>query len=97
MKKFTRRERIIFNQGKQCGYTEGYAQGLHDGNPFITLAESFAKCVATLGEMITDPEFIEYAKEAAKEAEAEKLEQLGENTQDDELREEDQNMRLFET
>lgn len=97
MKKFTRRERIIFNQGKQCGYTEGYVQGLHDGNPFITLAESVGKVVTTLGEIITDPMFIEYAKEAAKEVETEKLELLEENTQDDELREEPQNMRLFET
>ena len=62
MKKFTRRERKIYKQGKAAGYIEGYAKGLHDGNPFIALGEAAAKVVASLGEMITDPEFVEYAK-----------------------------------
>ena len=58
MKEYNRREHEIYIQGKAAGYIEGYAKGLHDGNPFIALG----KVVASLGEIITDPNFIEFAK-----------------------------------
>ena len=34
MKKYNRRERRIYKEGKNAGYYEGYRQGLEDGNPF---------------------------------------------------------------
>ena len=34
MKKYNRRDRRIYREGKAAGYTEGYRQGLEDGNPF---------------------------------------------------------------
>lgn len=44
----SRKHRKIYKQGKQEGYLEGYAQGLHDGNPFVMFAESFAKVTDNL-------------------------------------------------
>ena len=66
MKK-SRRERKIFNEGKEIGYlrgyAEGYAKGLHDGNPLIAVAEACADIVKTMSDQLSDPEFIAYLKE----------------------------------
>lgn len=46
----TRKHRKIYKQGKRDGYIEGYAKGLHDGNPFGTFCESLSKVVDHLSE-----------------------------------------------
>lgn len=63
MKKFTRRERKIYKAGKTAGYMDGYAKGLHDGNPFNNLVDSLAAIGRTLGEAMKDPEIIQAIKE----------------------------------
>ena len=67
MKKYSRRERKIASIAKQEGYLKGYQQGLHDGNPFILLAESVTKAVSAMADTLTDPAFIEACKEAQEE------------------------------
>lgn len=60
----TRRYRSAYKAGKAAGYAEGYKQGLHDGNPFIKIAEAAHEMAKTITDRITDPEFIEACKEA---------------------------------
>lgn len=67
MKKYSRRERKIASIAKQEGYLIGYQQGLHDGNPFILLAESVTKAISAMADTLTDPAFIEACKEAQEE------------------------------
>ena len=67
MKKYSRRERKIASIAKQEGYMEGYQQGLHDGNPFILMAETLSKAISSMADTITDPAFIEACKEAQEE------------------------------
>lgn len=59
----TRRYRSAYKAGKAAGYAEGYKQGLHDGNPFIKIAEAAHEMVKTISDRMTDPEFIEACKE----------------------------------
>ena len=66
MKK-SRRERRAYNEGKEQGYKEGYEKGLHDGNPFIAIAEAAAKVANTLNDCLNDPAFFEACVEAQKE------------------------------
>ena len=68
--KMSRRERKILNEGKKIGYAVGYAEGLHDGNPFIAIGEAIADCVNYLGDFITKPEMIEYLKEEKEKRDA---------------------------
>ena len=58
MRKLSRNERKIFNEGKRAGYNEGYIQGLHDGNPFNIIAEKVNKVAADIRKTINnmDPE-----------------------------------------
>ena len=67
MKKYSRRERKIASIAKQEGYLKGYQQGLHDGNPFILLAESVTKAFSVMADTLTDPAFIEACKEVQEE------------------------------
>lgn len=67
MKKYSRRERKIASIAKQEGYMKGYQQGLHDGNPFILMAETLSKAVSAMADTLTDPAFIEACKEAQQE------------------------------
>lgn len=67
-KRRTRRERKIYNEGKAAGYVDGYAQGLHDGNPFNALIEGLNKMVKTVSETVNSPEFIQMVKEAKEAA-----------------------------
>ena len=60
----TRRYRSAYKAGKAAGYTEGYMKGLHDGNPFIKIAEAASEMAKTIIDRITDSEFIEACKEA---------------------------------
>ena len=53
--KMSRAERKAFNYGKKVGYLEGYAKGVHDGNPFNRILETVQEMVKTL----TKPEIIE--------------------------------------
>ena len=62
MKK-SRRDRKMFNEGKQVGYTEGYKQGLHDGNPFIALSEACVKMAETFRQTLTDPKVMQMIEE----------------------------------
>lgn len=64
MKKYSRRERKIASIAKQEGYLKGYQQGLHDGNPFIIMAETLSRAVSAIADSLTDPAFIEACKEA---------------------------------
>lgn len=66
----TRRQRKALNETKRAGYNagyvEGYKKGLHDGNPFITLAESLSNVLNTLADQMNDPEFVKMCIEAKR-------------------------------
>lgn len=78
----SRRERRAYNEGKEQGYKEGYEKGLHDGNPFIAIAEAAAKVANTINDLLNDPDFIEACVEAQKENDA--LEIVKEDEDEDE-------------
>jgi flagellar biosynthesis/type III secretory pathway protein FliH len=59
--KMSRRERRIFNEGKEAGYKDGYIKGLHDGNPFILAIEAIADVV---NQIKSDPELLKAVLEA---------------------------------
>ena len=61
--KMSRRERRIFNLGKKAGYSEGYAKGYYDGNPFNCLFDAVKTLTVSLNEKLKDPAFIEWLKE----------------------------------
>lgn len=63
----SRRERRAYNEGKSAGYLEGYSQGLHDGNPFIALAEALSSALRCVAELANDPEIQKAIKEAAEQ------------------------------
>lgn len=65
--KRARRERRAYNEGKAQGYREGYEQGLHDGNPFIAIAEAAARVANTISDLMKDPAFVEACVEAQRE------------------------------
>ena len=67
MSKMSKRERKIYNLGKQAGYYEGYSKGLYDGNPFNAIMESIHK----LCTMFEDTELQRALLEASQEAEHE--------------------------
>lgn len=58
--KMSRAKRKAFNLGKLAGYSEGYAKGLYDGNPFNRILDT----AKSLIEKMTNPEIIEAIKEA---------------------------------
>lgn len=65
--KRSRRERRAYNEGKSAGYLEGYSQGLHDGNPFITLVEAVSSIAQSVTELTkNNPEIQKALKEAAE-------------------------------
>ena len=49
---FSRRNRKIYNLGKRDGYALGYAQGLHDGNPFNSMIEALSNFAKSLNEAV---------------------------------------------
>lgn len=65
-----RRQRKAINEAKRAGYNAGYAEGykkgLHDGNPFITLAESLSKVLNTVADQMNDSEFVKMCIEAKR-------------------------------
>ena len=63
--KMSRRERRIFNEGKAAGYKDGYTKGLHDGNPFILMAEAFEGIV---NQITSNPDITRILSEAALNA-----------------------------
>lgn len=75
MKHYTRKERRIRRGGYDEGYIAGYKEGLHDGNPFIAIAEAATKAVNALTESFADSDFQEacrkYLEEKGKEEEKE--------------------------
>lgn len=65
MAKMSRRDRKMFNMGKRMGHLEGYAQGLHDGNPFIIIGETVATMANNISKMVIEnPEIFKQLKEA---------------------------------
>lgn len=64
--KLTRRERKIFNNGRQVGYLEGYEQGLYDGNPFNTIIDGIRDFTGRVLDLMTD---LDLANEFAKSIE----------------------------
>lgn len=50
--KMSKDERKAYN----LGYMEGYAKGLHDGNPFSALIDAFASIAKTIAE---NPELLQ--------------------------------------
>lgn len=52
--KMSRRDRKMFNMGKQVGYYEGYTKGLHDGNPFICFAEALTTTMESLATLSSE-------------------------------------------
>ncbi len=58
--KMSKAERKAYNQGKmdgkKIGYMEGYAKGLHDGNPFNALIDACASIAKTIAE---NPELLQ--------------------------------------
>ena len=69
--KMSKAERKAYNRGRLVGRAEGYADGLHDGNPFIAIAELVTESISLISDKLQDPEFIEYLQ-SLKEAEEEK-------------------------
>ena len=59
--RMTRRERKIYNAGKADGYAAGYSQGMHDGNPFVLIAETLGRAIDAI---TTDPDVLKALKEA---------------------------------
>lgn len=49
---FSRRNRKIYNLGKRDGYALGYAQGLHDGNPFNSMIEALSNFAKSFAEAV---------------------------------------------
>lgn len=85
--KMSKSERKAYNQGKrdgqQIGYFEGYAKGLHDGNPFNALMEAVSNFVKTIGE---NPEIMaEAMKQRAKSPEELEAELEAEDLEDKEI------------
>lgn len=70
----TRRYRSAYKAGKAAGYAEGYMKGLHDGNPFVAIAEAASNII----KKITDPEFVEAYKEAKNMYDEERRRELDE-------------------
>lgn len=72
MKK-SRKERKAYNEGKAYGYQEGYAKGLHDGNPFVIAAEAIQKAITPITDFLKSVEapsleaIIEESKERNEE------------------------------
>lgn len=70
MKKPTRQQRKALKKEKRAGYNAGYAEGyqkgLHDGNPFVILAESISNVVDSLADTLTNPKFVEMCIEAKR-------------------------------
>lgn len=66
--KLTRRERKIYNNGRQIGYLEGhlegYKQGLYDGNPFNTIVDAIRDFTGKIFDLMTEPEFAKAIEEA---------------------------------
>lgn len=63
--KMSRRERKIYNAGKEAGYIDGYTKGLHDGNPFVIIKETFEDIVK---QITSNPELLEAALNARDDA-----------------------------
>lgn len=73
--RMTRRERKAFNLGKQVGYSEGYARGFHDGNPFNAIIEAISNMADTIADaMKKDPQLAEEIKWAQEHPEFMNLE-----------------------
>ena len=68
--KMSRAERKSFNLGKQVGYSEGYAKGLYDGNPFNHMIDA----MRAMSESVTGPEVLKIVKEAKEAEDAEDAE-----------------------
>lgn len=83
MKHYTKRERRIRRSGYDEGYNAGYKQGLHDGNPFIVIAEAATK----VANSFADPEFqkvlCEYSEEQKKDSHQEYWDRIGEVNEDE--------------
>ena len=62
--KLTRRERKIYNHGRQIGYLAGYEQGLHDGNPFNTIVDAIKDITGRVIDIMTDQELAKAIEEA---------------------------------
>jgi hypothetical protein len=82
MKHYTRRERRIRRGGYDEGYNAGYKQGLHDGNPFIAIAEAATKVTNSLVKTFADPAFQEacrkYVEEQKKDSHQDYWDHVGE-------------------
>ena len=72
--KMSKAEWEAYKLGRQVGREEGYADGLHDGNPFITLTEAINKAMNSISDKLSDPKFIEYLQ-SLKEAELSEVEE----------------------
>lgn len=64
--KMSRRERKIYNLGKQAGYYDGYKDGLYDGNPFNAFIDGMIKTINNIGKTLSDPEIKKALEEAKK-------------------------------
>lgn len=62
--KLTRRERKIYNNGRQEGYLEGYEKGLYDGNPFNTIIDVIKDFTGRVIDLMNDQELAKAIEEA---------------------------------
>ena len=90
MKHYTRKERRIRRGGYDEGYTAGYKQGLHDGNPFIAFAEAATKAVNSLAKTLADPEFQEACRKYIEEQEKDSHQEYWDHIGEEEWNEEEQ-------
>lgn len=88
--KMSKHDRKIFNQGKAVGYAEGYAQGLHDGNPINRIAEALQEMVKRVSDILNNPELTEALVEAREMQERLEAEGCDSISGDDSLESENQ-------
>lgn len=69
--KMSRHDRKMFNMGKESGYYEGYAKGLHDGNPFNAIAEALSEMSMRVSEALCNPEVVKAIAEMQETLEIE--------------------------
>lgn len=64
MKKLSRRERKIYEEGRAAGYAEGYKNGLYDGNPFNALIDGLRERLNVVADAVKDnPELLKQIQE----------------------------------
>ena len=64
MKKLSRRERKVYEEGRAAGYAESYKNGLYDENPFNALIDGLMEYLNVVADAVKDnPELLKQIQE----------------------------------